>query len=147
MKKFNTMKRFKDFRTFQKVVRKYWKRHSIKSKFKYNGKYITSYNIPLEPWCYYLVTTEEELNKPYVREWLKSEMSSEYIDSFISKVSKSLNKEDENTTVILGGISLTNNGAELFFIDKNEKMKDYVYFVPFYMERCFKDRNLCTKGN
>lgn len=147
MKKFNTMKRFKDFRTFQKVVRKYWKRHSIKSKIKYNGKYITSYNIPLEPWCYYLVTTEEELNKPYVREWLKSEMSSEYIDSFISKVSKSLNKEDENTTVILGGISLTNNGAEFFFIDKNEKMKDYVYFVPFYMERCFKDRNLCTKEN
>ena len=141
------MKRFTDFRTFKKVVRKYWKRHSIKSKFKYNGEDITSYNIPLEPWCYYLVTTEEELNKPYVHEWLKSEMSSEYIDSFISKVSKSLNKEDENTTVILGGISLTNNGAEFFFIDKNEKMKDYVYFVPFYMENVFKDRNLCAKGN
>ena len=74
-------------------------------------------------------------------------MSSEYIDSFILKVSKSLNKEDENTTVILGGISLTNNGAEFFFIDKNEKMKDYVYFVPFYMENVFKDRNLCANGN
>ena len=141
------MKRFKDFRTFKKVVRKYWKRHAVKSKFKYNGKNRTYFDIPLEPWCYYLVTTEEELNKPYVHEWLKSEMPSEYIDSFIAKVSKSLNKEEENTTVILGGISLTNNGAEFLFIDKDKKMKDYVYLVPFYLETVFKDRNLCTKEN
>ena len=46
---------------------------------------------------------------------------------------------------VCGQLKERDNIELVYFIDKNEKMKDYVYFVPYYMEHVFKDRNLCEK--
>lgn len=128
------MKKFNTFRQFKKVVRKYWKRHAIKSKIIHEGKKITCFDIPIEPWCFYIVNTEEELRKEYVKKWLLYEVENLKVDEFIETCISSLNKKikpfaDQGDKLFLG-IVLTNNGA-LYAIQDIETRKCNVY--PIYI--------------
>lgn len=122
------MKGFKDFSTFKKVVRKYWKRHAKRSSFKYNGKKITEWWVGDNIWCYYLVSNKDELNHTNIRDWFRYDVHEEELDDFIStfkeyyyKDIKVIVNDNEVATGFFEGFVLVNNGVYFGITETNKK--------------------------
>lgn len=131
------MKVFKDFKTFKKAVRKYWKRYAKRSSFMYNGHRITEWWVADNIWAGYLVDSYEMMCREDVQRRLIYDIDpnnlSEYINQIKNLFGTHVNLSNKNGIFgagIFNGIMLMNNGALLSItLDGEESMTLYPLYV------------------
>lgn len=135
------MKEIKDFRLFNKVVRKYWKRHAKKRSWIYEGKKRYFWEV-WRAWCYYLSKDPEEWKTSIAHKYLSYEMEDERIPKFIEKSKSLLGKEIKVinghgevlvSSGIFYGLVFTNSGT-LYAIMENKEIKTFYLSVELLYE-------------
>lgn len=135
------MKEIKDLRLFNKVVRKYWKRHAKKRSWIYEGKKRYFWEV-WRAWCYYLSKDPEEWKTSIAHKYLSYEMEDERIPKFIEKSKSLLGKEIKVinghgevlvSSGIFYGLVFTNSGT-LYAIMENKEIKTFYLSVELLYE-------------
>ena len=132
------MKEIKDLRLFNKVVRKYWKRHAKKRSWNYEGKKRYFWEV-WRAWCYYLSKDPEEWKTSIAHKYLSYEMEDDRIPGFIEKHKFLLGKDVQvkngyGEIVSSGtfyGLVFTNSGT-LYAIKEGKEVKMFYLSVKLY---------------
>lgn len=126
----------KTYREFNKIKRKYNKRHTIKRVDHFNGRRFTSY-WEKDDWLGYIIKSYEELKQPNIYNEVKWMVDPDLFNAKLKEI-EHLYKTTEPVTICdngtgyFRGIMLTNRDA-YYLLEDNETKENKL--VPFFWDQ------------